>query len=47
MEHKTLMSTPNGTESPDIRFDQVTKRYGDIVAVDGVSLSVERGEFFS
>ncbi len=47
MEHKTPMSTPHDPDSPDIRFDQVTKRYGDVVAVDGVSLSIERGEFFS
>ena len=47
MEHKTPMRTPHDPVSPDIRFDQVTKRYGDVVAVDGVSLSIERGEFFS
>ena len=47
MERKTPMSTPHDPVSPDIRFDQVTKRYGDIVAVDSVSLSIERGEFFS
>ena len=41
------MSAPQNPDSPDIRFDQVTKRYGDVVAVDDVSLSVERGEFFS
>jgi len=47
MEHKTPMSTPRHSDSPDIRFDQVTKRFGDVVAVDNVSLSIERGEFFS
>ena len=41
------MSVSHSTDSPDIRFDRVTKRYGDVVAVDSVSLSVERGEFFS
>ena len=41
------MNTPPDSDSPDIRFDQVTKRYGDIVAVDKVSLSIARGEFFS
>ena len=44
---KTPMSVSHSTDSPDIRFDRVTKRYGDVVAVDSVSLSVERGEFFS
>jgi len=29
-----------------VRFDAVVKRYGDIHAVDGVSLSVEPGEMF-
>ena len=41
------MRIPDSSDSPDIRFDQVTKRYGDIVAVDSVSLAIERGEFFS
>lgn len=31
----------------DIEFVNVTKRFGDVVAVDDVSLSVERGAFFS
>ncbi len=40
------------TESPlsrpiDIEFVNVTKCFGDVVAVDDVSLSVERGAFFS
>jgi len=34
-----------GTE-PALTVDGVHKRYGDIRAVDGVSLSVARGEFF-
>ncbi len=29
-----------------IRLDNVSKRYGDVVAVDGVSLRVAEGEFF-
>ena len=35
--------------SPDsgISLDRVTKRYGDLVAVDDVSLDVSRGSFFS
>ncbi len=31
----------------DIEFRGVTKRYDDVVAVDDVSLTVERGSFFS
>jgi spermidine/putrescine transport system ATP-binding protein len=33
--------------APDIEFLDVTKRYGPVVAVDRVSLSVERGAFHS
>ncbi|HEY7600415.1 MAG TPA: ATP-binding cassette domain-containing protein, partial [Candidatus Limnocylindrales bacterium] len=31
----------------DVRLEQVTKRFGEVVAVDDLSLAVERGEFFS
>jgi len=31
----------------DIEFLGVTKRFGDVLAVDEVSLAVERGSFFS
>ncbi len=41
------MSFSHSPDSPDIRFDKVTKRFGDVLAVDSVSLSIERGEFFS
>lgn len=34
-------------EEVDIEFREVTKRFGDVVAVDDVSLSVKRGSFFS
>lgn len=33
--------------TPVIEVESVTKRYGDIVAVDDVSVSIERGESFS
>jgi spermidine/putrescine transport system ATP-binding protein len=32
---------------PDVRIDKVTKRFGDVVAVDAMDLSVERGSFYS
>ena len=35
------------TETPDVQFAGATKRYGDVVAVDRLDLSVEKGEFFS
>jgi spermidine/putrescine transport system ATP-binding protein len=31
----------------DVRLIEVTKRFGDVVAVDRVSLDIERGRFFS
>src|SRR5437762_14280374 len=30
----------------DIEVDQITKRFGDFTAVDGISFSVEEGEIF-
>ena len=31
----------------DVRLEQVTKRFDDVVAVDDVSLAVQRGKFFA
>src|SRR3954471_16740574 len=36
---------PSGT--PDVRLDRVTKRFDDVVAVDNLSLEIERGSFFA
>ena len=33
--------------APIVRIVDVTKRYGDVHAVDGVSLDIRRGEFFA
>jgi putative spermidine/putrescine transport system ATP-binding protein len=33
--------------SPDIRVQGLTKRYGDVVAVDGIDLDIPAGEFFT
>jgi len=35
------------TPPPDIRLRGLVKRYGELAAVDGVDLDVERGEFFT
>ena len=35
------------SEPPDIRIRGLRKAYGDVVAVDGVDLEIERGEFFT
>src|SRR3979490_633454 len=32
---------------PLVRFDQVTKRFGAVAAVDGLSLDIYEGEFFA
>ena len=37
----------DGTGPEAIRFDGVTKRFGQTIAVDDLTLSVRRGEFFS
>jgi putative spermidine/putrescine transport system ATP-binding protein len=34
-------------EAPDVRLADLTKRYGDVTAVDGIDLDVARGEFFT
>jgi spermidine/putrescine transport system ATP-binding protein len=45
----TGVATAAGTASPeaDIRLERVTKRFGDTVAVDDLTLDIARGEFFS
>jgi len=42
-----LPSQSSDTREIDIEFRAVTKRFDEVVAVDAVSLSVERGAFFS
>ena len=34
-------------ETPDIRLRDLVKRYGEVTAVDGIDLDVDRGEFFT
>ena len=36
-----------GTDVPDVRISSVTKRFGEVTAVDAMDLSVERGSFYS
>src|SRR3954470_4714894 len=52
MHHEGLTAAdeaPAGTgaSAPDIRLRALVKRYGDVAAVDGVDLDVQRGEFFT
>lgn len=42
-----MAAQSNKSPEVDIDFRGVTKRYGEVVAVDNVSLTVERGSFFS
>jgi spermidine/putrescine transport system ATP-binding protein len=37
----------SGASSADVRLEDVTKRFGDVVAVDSISLDIARGAFFS
>jgi spermidine/putrescine transport system ATP-binding protein len=37
----------NGREGPAVVIEDLVKRFGSVTAVDGVSLTIERGEFFS
>jgi spermidine/putrescine transport system ATP-binding protein len=47
------MKSPVGTgegktgSDIDVRLDRVTKRFGGVLAVDGISLDIRTGEFFS
>src|SRR5262245_25688269 len=37
----------SGTDHVAVRIDDISKRFGDVAAVDGVSLSIATGEFFA
>jgi spermidine/putrescine transport system ATP-binding protein len=40
-------STAERADGPDIRLDRVVKRFGDTVAVDRLTLEIERGAFYA
>jgi putative spermidine/putrescine transport system ATP-binding protein len=40
-------AAPDAAAPGDVRLDAVTKRFGDVVAVDDVSLEIRAGEFFA
>ena len=42
----TETEAPQGA-SPDIHLEEVTKRFGEMTAVDRLTLSIERGSFFA
>src|SRR2546423_9006131 len=41
------MTEVEAQAAPDVRLVEIRKAYGDVVAVDGVDLSVARGEFLT
>lgn len=45
--HATAPETWATDEDPIVRIDKVTKTFGSTYAVDGISLTIQRGEFFS
>ncbi len=42
-----LVTGGDATSQDSVEIDAVSKRFGDFLAVDGVSLDIRRGEFFS
>ena len=49
VEERSAPATPagDGGAAPDIRLENVTKRFDDVVAVDDLSLTIEPGQFFA
>jgi ABC-type transporter Mla maintaining outer membrane lipid asymmetry ATPase subunit MlaF len=43
----SLPPVESSTKSVAVRLEHVEKRYGEVVAVDGIDLDVRDGEFFS
>lgn len=43
----TISSNQSDDGTPDIEFRQVTKRFGDVLAVDNIDLSIPQGRFVS
>jgi putative spermidine/putrescine transport system ATP-binding protein len=46
-ERRSATAEPEAALAADVRLVSVQKAYGDVVAVAGVDLEIERGEFFS
>ena len=46
-EEAAVEREAGGAAPADVRLDTVTKRFDDVVAVDGVSLEIPRGSFFA
>jgi spermidine/putrescine transport system ATP-binding protein len=47
-EHLSARAEPqDGGDRPNVELDRITKRFGDLVAVDQLSLALRPGEFFT
>jgi len=44
---QSLERAAESSGTPDIRLDRITKSFGDIIAVDDLSLEIPRGSFFA
>jgi len=44
---QSLERASESSGTPDIRLDRITKSFGDIIAVDDLSLEIPRGSFFA
>ena len=48
VEERAPAAAPGGAgAAPDIRLENVTKRFDDVVAVDDLSLAIDQGQFFA
>jgi len=46
-EAGTAQERSSSAAAPDVRLERLTKRFDDVVAVDGISLEIPRGSFFA
>jgi spermidine/putrescine transport system ATP-binding protein len=47
LESSSVVATPKRTGVKCVVLESVTKRFGDVTAVDGIDLDIEEGEFFT
>jgi spermidine/putrescine transport system ATP-binding protein len=47
LESSSVVATPKRTGVKCVVLQSVTKRFGDVTAVDGIDLDIEEGEFFT
>ena len=47
LESTSVATTPRRTGTKSVVLESVTKRFGDVTAVDDIDLGIEEGEFFT